>query len=73
MLKYLERDGSFWFARQGFRDEELNAMAEYATLMSNVSSLSLEESMSKLTAATKVFNIEAEDSLRVVDALNEVD
>lgn len=41
--------------------------------MSNVSTMNLEESMSKLTAATKVFNIEAEDSLRVVDALNEVD
>lgn len=61
------------FARQGFRDDELLAMSEVATLMSNVSSLSLEESMSKLTAAVKVFNIEAENSMRVVDALNEVD
>ncbi|WEG18489.1 phage tail tape measure protein [Alkalihalophilus pseudofirmus] len=61
------------FARQGFRDDELTSMAEMATLMSNVSTMSLEESMSKLTAATKVFNIEATESMRVVDALNEVD
>jgi TP901 family phage tail tape measure protein len=61
------------FSRQGFRGDDLIAISEVATLMSNVSTLSLEESMSGVTAAMKVFNITAEDSIRIVNALNEVD
>jgi hypothetical protein len=61
------------FSRQGFRGDDLIAISEVATLMSNVSTLSLEESMSGVTAAMKVFNITAEDSIRIVNSMNEVD
>lgn len=66
-------DGLIAFARQGYRGDELTAMTEYATLMSNVSDLSVDESASSLTAAMKGFNIEAENSVHVVNAMNEVD
>lgn len=65
-------DGLIDFARQGFRGDDLTAMTEVATVMSNVSDLSVESSASSLTAAIKGFNIEAQDSIRIVDALNEV-
>lgn len=61
------------FARQGFRGEDLNDMAEVASLMSNVSELGLEESASALTAAIKGFGLQASDAINVVDRLNEVD
>lgn len=61
------------FARQGYRGEDLSYLAEVSTLMQNVSSLSGEEAMSNLTAAVKVFNMEASDSIQILDALNEVD
>lgn len=61
------------YSRQGFRNEDLMQMTEYATLLGNVSTLSLEDSMSTLTSATKAFNLEANESLHVVNALNEVD
>lgn len=61
------------FARQGFRDQELFDLSEVATLMSNVSELSLEESMSRLTSIIKAFNYETNESIRIVDQLNEVD
>jgi hypothetical protein len=61
------------FSRQGFRGDDLIAISEVATLMSNVSTLSLEESMSGVTAAMKVFNIEASESIKIVNSLNEVD
>lgn len=56
-----------------FNEEQLLAVATTATLMSNVSELGVEESISSLVATMKAFNIEAEDSVRIVDALNEVD
>lgn len=55
-----------------FNEEQLLAVATTATLMSNVSELGVEESISSLVATMKAFNIEAEDSVRIVDALNEV-
>ncbi|WP_099301805.1 phage tail tape measure protein [Bacillus sp. Marseille-P3800] len=61
------------FARQGFRDDELVHMAETATLLGNVSELDLEESMSILTSGVKTFNIEAENSVEIIDSLNEID
>lgn len=66
-------DAMVSFARQGFRGEDLNSMAEVASLMSNVSELGLEESASALTAAIKGFAMEAEQAIDVVDKLNEVD
>lgn len=56
-----------------FNEEQLLSVANTATLMSNVSELGVEESISSLVATMKAFNIEASDSIRIVDALNEVD
>lgn len=66
-------EGLINFARQGYRGADLTAITEVATVMGNVSDLSIEDSASSLTAAMKAFNIEAEDSIRIVDSLNEVD
>lgn len=61
------------FARQGdFSQEQISKMAEVATLMSNVSDLSVDDSTSNLTSAMKAFGIEAEDTINIVDKLNEV-
>lgn len=65
-------EGLISFARQGYRGDELTSMTEYATLMSNVSDLSVDDSASALTAAMKGFNIEAKESIHVVNAMNEV-
>lgn len=65
--------GFIAFARQGFRGEDLTMMAEYATLLGNISEMTVEESASVLTAALKGFNLEAEQGIHVVNALNEVD
>lgn len=65
-------EGLIEFARQGFRGDELTAITEVATLASNVSDLSVEDAASSITAAMKGFNIEAEKSIRIVDAMNEV-
>lgn len=65
-------EGFIQFARQGFRGEDLTAITEVATLMSNVSDMDVESASSALTAAMKGFNIEASNSIRIVDALNEV-
>lgn len=66
-------EGFIAFARQGFRGEDLTMMAEYATLLGNISDMSVEESSSVLTAGIKGFNIEAKDAVHIVNALNEVD
>ncbi|AZU98925.1 putative tail tape measure protein [Bacillus phage pW2] len=56
-----------------FNERQLTAITETATLMSNVSDLTVEESQKSLVGTMNAFNIEAEDSIRIVDALNEVD
>lgn len=66
-------EGFIVFARQGFRGEDLSKMAEYSTLLSNISDLSVEEGSGILTAGIKGFNIAASESIKIVDALNEVD
>lgn len=55
-----------------FNEEQLLAIARTATIMSNVSDYTLEQSTSSLVAGMKAFNIEAEDSIRIVNVLNEV-
>lgn len=65
-------EGLINFARQGYRGDDLTAITEVATVMSNVSDLNVEDAASSLTAAMKGFNIEAQDSIRIVDSLNEV-
>ncbi|RYI30620.1 phage tail tape measure protein [Bacillus infantis] len=66
-------EGVIAFARQGFRGEDLTMMAEYATLLGNISDMSVEDSASTITAAVKGLNLEMEESLHVINALNEVD
>lgn len=66
-------EGFISFARQGFRGESLANMTEMAVLLGNISELSVEDASSILTAGMKAFNIEAENSIRIVDSLNEVD
>lgn len=66
-------EGFIEFARQGYTGVDLTEMVEFATLLGNISDLSIEESASILTAALKGFNLEASETIRVVDALNEVD
>ena len=66
-------EAAIGFARQGFGEDQIKYLTEAAILAANVSELTVEESMSTMTAAMSIFNIEAEKSLRIVDALNEVD
>ncbi|WP_080845546.1 phage tail tape measure protein [Cytobacillus gottheilii] len=66
-------EGFIAFSRQGFRGQDLTLMAEYATLLGNISDMSVEDSASTITAAVKGLNLEIEDSLHVINALNEVD
>ncbi|MFO1442788.1 phage tail tape measure protein [Bacillus sp. Bva_UNVM-123] len=66
-------EGMITFARSGFRGQDLYAMSEVATLMSNVSDLSVEESASSIIAAIKGFGIEASKAITIVDRLNEID
>lgn len=56
-----------------FNERQLLAITNTATLMSNVSELSAEEAGQTLVATMNAFNIEAEESIRIVNALNEVD
>ncbi|MFQ3543658.1 phage tail tape measure protein [Halobacillus rhizosphaerae] len=56
-----------------FNERQLLAITRTATLMSNVSDLSAQEATESLVGTMNAFNISAEDSIRIVDALNEVD
>lgn len=56
-----------------FNEEQLLAITRTATMMDNVSDLTLEESTNSLVGTMNAFNISAEDSIRIVDGLNEVD
>src|SRR5690606_18117189 len=56
-----------------FNEEQLIALANTATIMDNVSDLSLAESTETLVGAMNAFNISAEESIGIVDSLNEVD
>jgi TP901 family phage tail tape measure protein len=61
------------FARQGFEAQEALEMTNTAIVASNVSELTADEAMENLTAIMVQFNITAEDSIRIIDSLNEVD
>ncbi len=56
-----------------FNERQLLAITNTATLMSNVSDISAQEAGETLVATMNAFNIEAEESVRIVDAFNEVD
>lgn len=56
-----------------FNEQQLLAITRTATIATNVSDLSMEEATSSIVAGIQAFNIEAEDSIRIINALNEVD
>jgi TP901 family phage tail tape measure protein len=56
-----------------FNERQLLAVAKTAVLMSNVSDLNAQEATETLIGTMNAFNIVAEDSIRIVDSLNEVD
>lgn len=61
------------FARTGKTIDESFALAETTQALTNISDLNADQSVDSLTAAMIAFNIEAEDSIRIADSLNEVD
>lgn len=61
------------FARQGFNESEILDLTKSATLATNISELNADEAMDAITAAMVVFNIEADKSLSIIDAINETD
>ncbi len=56
-----------------FNERQLLDITKTATLMANVSDLNAEEATKSLVGTMNAFNIAAGDSIRIVDALNEVD
>ena len=56
-----------------FNERQLLAITNTATLMSNVSDLNAQEATESLVGTMNAFNITAEDSIRIVDSMNEVD
>ena len=61
------------FGRMGYNADQINELARTASLMQNVSETSSSEAVDALVSAMTNFNIEAEKSISIVDALNEVD
>lgn len=55
-----------------FNERQLLAITQTATLMSNVSELTAQEATQNLVGTMNAFNITAEDSIKIVDELNEV-
>ena len=53
--------------------EQLLAITKTATIATNVSDLSADEAMQDLIGTMNAFNIAAEDSIQIVDKMNEVD
>lgn len=56
-----------------FNEQQILSVANTATLMSNVSDISATDAINSLIGTMKAFNIEAQDSIRIVDSWNEVD
>ena len=54
-------------------EQQLLTVTKTAVIMSNVSDLKLDESVSSLVGTMNAFNISADESLHIVDALNEID
>ncbi|MGD7047095.1 phage tail tape measure protein [Rossellomorea marisflavi] len=61
------------FARMGFKDDELMDIAKTGQLLQNISTVSSTDAVNTLTAAMLSYNIEAKDSIKVSDSLNELD
>ena len=61
------------FARQGFDENTINYLSRMSTVFSKVADIDMATSASYLTSAMKIFNLEAEQSIKIVDQLNQVD
>lgn len=61
------------FGRMGYKDDELLDLTKTAQMMENISELQPEDTVKALTAAMVNFGIQSKDSLKIADALNEVD
>jgi TP901 family phage tail tape measure protein len=61
------------FGRMGFDSVDTLDMSNTAQMLTNISDLTADESVSSLVAAMKAFNITAEESVAIADKLNEVD
>lgn len=61
------------FAKQGFRGDGLIAMTEAATMFSNISDMTVDESASGITSIINGFQMLPEEAQKAVDAINEVD
>ncbi len=61
------------WGRQGFSPNETLDLTRTSTIASNISELTPSETMDTLTASMTAFNIEAENSISIIDRLNEVD
>lgn len=61
------------FARLGYSIEESSKLAEVATLYKNVGDgINIEQATASMISTLKAFNIEAKDSITVIDKFNEV-
>jgi len=60
------------FARMGYSEDAVAALSHSALLAQNISNLSVDETIDSLTTNMSNFNITAEESIRIIDSLNEV-
>lgn len=62
------------FRKNSFNDEDSATLARVATMYQNVSdtSISASDSASFIISQMKAFNIEADDSISIIDKVNEV-
>lgn len=69
----LDALGEYSRTFDGLSEKQLLTVTKTAVVMSNVSDLNLDESVTSLVGTMNAFNISAEESLHIVDALNEMD
>lgn len=69
----LDALGEFSRSYGDMTESQLMAVNKTAVMMANVSDLSLGQSVESLVGTMNAFNITAEESIHIVDALNEVD
>jgi len=60
------------FSRLGYSLSDASALSEYATILSNVASVDIDEATTGLTSIVKGFNLDVDDAEHVADVLVEV-
>lgn len=61
------------FGRMGYKGDELLDLTKTAQMMENISELQPEDTVKALTSAMVNFGIQSKDSIKIADALNEID